>query len=409
MLLEISRVDDVLRRGLCGATRARPLAMHLIAGDPAVRLDDELAVTLLRRAVAEDPGSGLATAALLGQRSLQIEQQADVAGEADATLERIDGHGAGWAAMRLRLTYMLAATRFNIVLQRAQAEPASPAGVHTATLGAVHAAMSLVRLLRSRSQEAAQLRRQVRVIAGYLVLDVNTRVAEDVDVDGWRDTVEQAERWVRPTRTSDSVRLPPPLNAAESYARACYECSRRADGDWAERALADVRVAATDPQLRRWARDDPSLEPLRREPEQPGDTVAARLQQIVGEPGVAAFFDLTAFDARRDVIRSLGLAGPRDLVELSDEERARLDVPGVVLQRWNRIAELALPAGDQRAVPIDVLDVLLRLGVHSRADLAGRLADDLDAWHARVLAAGRDLAVRPARADWHAYAHSSSG
>lgn len=409
VLLEISRVDDVLRRGLCGATRARPMAMRLIASDPSARLDDALADTLLRRALAEDPGSGLALVALLGQRSLQLHQQEAVAAEAGAALDRIDGRGTGYAAMRLRLTYMVAATRLNVLLQRTHTDPPSHAAIYAAKLGAANAAVALVRLLRSRGREAAELRQQVRIIAGYLVLDVNSHVGGDLDVAAWPDAVEQAERWVRATRSSDSVPVPPPLNAAESYARACYECSRQASSDWARRALADLRVAATDMALREWARLDPSLERLRREPRDAEDTVPADYQRIVGDAGVTSFFDLPVFDSRRDAIRALGLRGPRDLVELAPGERAQLEVPAVVLRRWTRIAELALPSGGSPGVPVELLDIVVGLGVESREDLDARLDADPAAWHRRVLAAGSGLAVRPRRQDWAVYAGAGAG
>lgn len=406
VLLEISRVDDVLRRGLCGATSARSIAMQLITDDPSERLPDPLATTLLRRAVATDPGNGLALVALLGRRSFDRDQQEGVAADADAALDRITERGAGYAAMRLRLAYILTATRFNALLLSRQTGEAD-AQLYTAQVGVANAAAGLVRLLRSSAREAAELRRQMRVTVGYLVLDVNASLGDGFELDGWSRAVDAAQDWVRHTRTSDSVTVPPPLNAQESYARACYECSRQATSDWERRALADLQVAVTDPALREWARADPSLEPLRREPDDadcgPNDTVAEDFQRVVGDPPVSSFFDLAVFEPRRAELRALALQGPQDLLDLTPRELSRLDLPEVVARRWAGIARLALPADDRHGVPLGLLDVIVGLGVASRGDLQSRIEADLDGWHRRVLAAARAIAIRPRKVDWAGY------
>jgi hypothetical protein len=65
------------------------------------------------------------------------------------------------------------------------------------------------------------------------------------------------------------------------------------------------------------------------------------------------------------------------------------------------IATMAVPAGMARPLRPGVLDVVTQLGVHSRAELAHRVADE--AWRATFEAVSRDVALLGLGDEWDAY------
>lgn len=123
VLLEMSFVHPPLRRGLCGATQWKSVALHVIATEPALAEDPNKNIALLRESTDADPGYALGRLDYLIMRYHQTTPKtADVRRQfarlLNVQLRHIPGGAshapeAGYEVMYLRILYRMTAMRIN--------------------------------------------------------------------------------------------------------------------------------------------------------------------------------------------------------------------------------------------------------------------------------------------------------
>jgi hypothetical protein len=375
ILIELSRRHGQLQEGLYGATNSRSLAMQAIAGDPSGTVDSTLRRCLFAAAVGADPTNALARVSDLDRlgREPQLPDQLAVAAEADAEYARIKDK-AGYGALQLRLLYTSAAARINALLLT-NSPTASEQRLAADTVTTL-----VTRLDGRHERHMDDLVADLRLATCFLVLGA---MHESPDMQRHLSEARTVvTRW-RPANTE-------PLRAKAAYDRACWRATTRSGWCWQQAALDDLRIAATDEDLRVWARKDPSLQALHER----HDQWTARFRSIVCDDPPAAFLDIRGIRPHRPALEQLGIHDAPDLLLISPEDLAvKLGMPIEVVRRWAEVARLVTGEPGAQPVPVGLVEVLVRLGVHSRNDLRRKVEDA--SWQQTVNDASADLTVIP--------------
>jgi hypothetical protein len=143
---------------------------------------------------------------------------------------------------------------------------------------------------------------------------------------------------------------------------------------------------------------DPSLSFLRH-----GDE-AKRFVTLVGDPLPATLFALPLFERHRAALEGMGLADAQDLIDAPTALLMKTTgaAPHVV-RMWKSVAGMAGTDATGKALPIDLLAVVVACGAGSRAQLKARL-ETAEEWTETVRAAMVTVArVEPTVDEWRGY------
>ncbi|WP_146617457.1 hypothetical protein [Arthrobacter globiformis] len=337
--------------GLCGATDWRSLGLHYVATTDTT-MADERAKRLLGAAVDHDAGNMLAEVALqhaLFRESTDketIKTYADwllgMANEIRNDIDRRAKSAAGYTPLlyRIELTFL-----------------------------------SMVLNLPPDSSAFLQLQRPGREIAGNLVRKLEP--SRRLNVPGpWayamRLDAALAYRDLDETSPEKAVQHSDLHTAAlasiaprTAYNAACSIARRRGEAA-VEEVKGRLRYALRDPGLTAWARKDPELAVLRKNPD---------FLQFLGVTPRQDFWKLEAFEPYEKQLRKAGIARPRDLYahEVGQSDiSAYLQVNPLVIKRLSRLATFVRRA---EAVPsweatksaqkfrVEVIGALLQYGI----------------------------------------------
>jgi hypothetical protein len=382
ILVRLSRVHPELRTGLCGATRWKSVALHVIAGERAWTEQPQSRLALLKAAVDLDPGYGLCRLDYLNElfsRSCRTPDRMRFARLMDAQLRLSEGEGhssrKGWESIRLRILYSQAEIRTRVYLAaaaRGEGPPGEPDAIGEDVLRkARNAASRLVAECRTISADGRQepeLRhfakqmepkaRTVRSIIAFL-----TDEAERSRTGGKRT-------WTPPAPT----RCPSPGLALDYAALAglldVHDVSRGRLGD----TLDYLTLAVTSDQERQAVRQDPAFWEFLRDPAR-----APALADAVGLRPVG-MLDLPPF---RPYVTALTAVGVTSFAQLrrrtadGDQQKTLsdyLNVSPLVVSHFLDIAELAAAAA--RLGTPEVLGVFLGAGIDSLGELLRRASED---------------------------------
>lgn len=129
ILLRLSETHTILQNGLCGVTKWRSLACHVLASSPPWEEDTDTRAELLARAVEKDPGNYAAWSSYFLLRSgddvigstkseelyaTRLRSLLDRVQKVRSALRNPDGR-RGYLPLLMRIAYSLTATRLNIV------------------------------------------------------------------------------------------------------------------------------------------------------------------------------------------------------------------------------------------------------------------------------------------------------
>lgn len=349
ILVVLAEHHPKLAAGLCGATDSRSLAMHAIAMDPSGAVDPGLRESLLTAAVAADPMNALARVSDLNRlgKSATVADQRIAANAAKHELILFWNKTKGYEALRLRLRFIIAATRVNVVLLDANQNDSDRDDAVTALTNFVTA------LAEEPKKPLRQLVDDLRQAAYFLVRSGDLATNRNERLKSLLDTV-------KPWLETDAV----PLKGPVAYDRACWLVTDHSAPDWQRRAMEDLRLAVTDQQLRVWARQDPSLANLRSDPEW-----RDRFRTLVCD-APTEFLGIAGIAPYREELRRIGVTDEFDLMSMSPVIVARkLRQPLSRTRRWADLAALVIGDPRTKAMPVGLVDALAQMNVYSRDDL----------------------------------------
>jgi hypothetical protein len=413
LLWMLGKRHPQLHNGLCGAKRWESIAQHATATTPSRTQDDVAKERLLATAVGIDPGNLLAQVALLQtkyRKTYELEDQCTLARALDRQWEVIEQQLApqeplereqarpneGYGALQLRLLYSRAAVWLNVqLLKEAKGHDGQVAWDEAHT-----AARWLVRRLRqietgkdTEDPKLDELAAELRPAASYIWEGMTNRAKPD-----WPSTPEGTQErdevcplvqtWVKGG-----------LSRTAHYDRACSLASKRdakQHPDVLQKALDDLEQAVTDENLKETARRDPSFVVFR-EMLDSEDKLRDRYKKLVGAEPPSDFLALEPFALHNDKLRASGITTAADLAGTSSQSLAeRLGVEDPTVRRWQEIARLAVHPPGGGPLDLGILQLLLRLDIHSSAQLEARLKDP-DEFHKQLLKQAVDLKLVPTK------------
>jgi hypothetical protein len=159
-----------------------------------------------------------------------------------------------------------------------------------------------------------------------------------------------------------------------------------APDEW-QRALRDLRVAATAPRFAEWAPQDPSMAVfvLRNEAgKRAHDDLIKEFKEILAASPLTTYLELKLFEPYAKALKGNGLLHLDDLVAVGREKLASTaGVHPSVAQQWIDVAllhallrQLDETGEYDEATHLQLLQLLLSVDVTSRARLVARLAGD---------------------------------
>ena len=374
ILLTLSLRYYHLSAGLAGASGWRSVALQVIATDSASHLSEEDKHALLVRAVADDSSNKAAELALLYSSYRTAATQAgnrQSAARLAAMLRRLPNDESIWP-LRLRLRFNLLVTQLNYAagfgrpaVRQVPADVAAGSDAAAARKALSDAAKQARHLLafwqnRANQQALPELWRDssaaVDAAAEAIEAEWGCRFTDRVNT-GWRAAGSRdADRQVKKTLLA-------------RYEHACSLVGFAAGSAWrpqAERlrlytdALDELEMATAAPNLRVWARTDPSLTDIHdidgiRRASTAGQRIATadafrlagRFKQMVGDPVPADFLDLPPFAAQRAAIEQRGI---HDAAQLRQQQLpdlvSELGITTAVAARWHAVADVYLRLRD---------------------------------------------------------------
>lgn len=368
-----------LTEGLAGASRWRSVASQVLAADRTITLTEEVRQQLRCRAVASDAGNvaarlafyhseyrnagSLAEARRYAEALESIVEQADQL-EIEITGTRVAAQQAasGWEALQLRVLYNVAIAWFNFYLMCvADGQQATqPAGLRAWTT-----ADSAAHEVKTRLEQ-----KQPGVLRD-LIADLRTAnelTLASLELEYHRNP-SQPQLAANHRSPHPAPALTTLLSAATSYDRACYLVAVRKAPD----ALRDLAVAATDPELRSWARTDPSMAWLR---EDADHRYRREFRRIVGDPVPTDFLQLPPWKAYAPALTVHGIRSATDLRSASPAWLSdRLGISPAVARSWQALAAVLQTTVDGEPAPVSIGFLLIEAGIRSRRELNCQLKD----------------------------------
>ena len=359
--------------GLYGATDWRSVGRHFIATTEAAD-DRGRAIELLEYAVYDDPKDRLASLTLKWQRHRYATDGDEIQAYATWLLGQLDaivGEPAGFDALRRRflINYVTAACTLRSVPGHAQAEPE-----------AADRALSLLRMLHDDTSDLALGLRHHAALAVWRLSPASAGAGLSGDFP-WRPDEWMGDDWLERANRDADPRV--------KYALACYYAQQQIPQ--VEHSVSLLEDALVLPELRRWAADDPSLLPVRR------NTTFALLVQRVPR---TTWLDVLPFAPHRARLEAVGLvrlsqlttdpatpgAEPSSAVDLAEYLGVGALELSVLLRAAAFCVAVEAHSADFREFRVEVMAELLAHGVTDiqqvvamNASARQALADDMSA------------------------------
>ncbi|MFI9206507.1 NADH-quinone oxidoreductase subunit J, partial [Streptomyces sp. NPDC053048] len=342
-LLHLSRVHLNLRDSLCGARNWKSVTLQLIATSKSLIDPQAKSISLLNRAMDEDPGYVLARFEYLWARYREIPTETTDYRSFAESMERHYHHpeygvkdGEGWVPLRIRVLYSIATQWLNYFIISGKSDWDALQHAESATTEllevckATHKAGQVALLAERMLPFARNLERSVFVLG----------------------------RRMGPLPPFHPHSEDPP-SPKLTYDHACLDCFllEARDIGKADDAVEDLRFALATDRDKNDARHDPCFRDLQSH---------EGFQQIVHSN---EFLDLPVFVQHKKRLESAGLTSSRELARRTDDEAQRsamadyLKSSPVLVDQYRDLALLAqvhLSLDDPR-----MLDILCAIGVTS--------------------------------------------
>lgn len=420
ILFALAEYHPRLQVGLCGAQRWQSSALHALAVEEPHTKDISLKKRLLAAAVDFDHGNALARVAYLhcfGRRGSDANDQQQFAKLMGDFYDEVFPRSKtrhGYEALELRMIFSRIAANLNVeLLLRSSENAMDRKTAQQAWQEARDWAERLISKLTKdypRNEQLQKFINEARPSTFYLWCSIEDRAKrsrfDDHTYATWNRDQEKIRatiaHWDPDLRQSDPAT---PLSSEIYYDRACWNAERRdvrgkRKRHALERAIADLREAATAETLRDWARQDPSLQVFR-DPDTKYELRRGYKEIVGGVLPPSEFIDLTPFERHADKLRAIGIQTAEQLEAASAWRLSlRLGVERSLVRHWQDVAQLATATRDAAgSIDITALALLLDAGVGSPEILWRRLGtpESRKKLYAELVKAAADLAVEPDR------------